>query len=163
VQSPKCGNGNEPLDKVGAITVLGLVLDRLALVLALVLGLVLDRLALVLGLVLGLVLDQRRRRASGSAPARRPLLTVAAPPGGSRAARAPAVTTYAPSTGSRAVAVTRTTTVPDRPDGSRSVAQDCSRAPLRSVIRRAAAHGWPATPMPAAAASAARSAAASTR
>ncbi len=30
VQSPKCGNGNEPLDKAGAITVLDLVLRRLA-------------------------------------------------------------------------------------------------------------------------------------
>jgi DEAD/DEAH box helicase domain-containing protein len=29
VQSPKCGNGNEPLDKAGAIKVLRLVLARL--------------------------------------------------------------------------------------------------------------------------------------
>ena len=30
VQSPKCGNGNDPLDKDGAVQVLRLVLDRLA-------------------------------------------------------------------------------------------------------------------------------------
>jgi len=30
VQSPKCGNGNEPLDKAGAILVLDAVLGRLA-------------------------------------------------------------------------------------------------------------------------------------
>jgi DEAD/DEAH box helicase domain-containing protein len=30
VQSPKCGNGNNPLDKAGAVTVLGLMTDALA-------------------------------------------------------------------------------------------------------------------------------------
>ena len=30
VQSPKCGNGNDPLDKAGAIVVLDVVLTRLA-------------------------------------------------------------------------------------------------------------------------------------
>ena len=30
VQSPKCGNGNDPLDKDGAVRILDLVLDRLA-------------------------------------------------------------------------------------------------------------------------------------
>jgi len=29
VQSPKCGNGNSPLDKAGALVVLGLILQRL--------------------------------------------------------------------------------------------------------------------------------------
>ncbi|MDQ1743062.1 MAG: hypothetical protein QOE23_1401 [Pseudonocardiales bacterium] len=82
---------------------------------------------------------------------------------GRRPAREREVKVLAPNCGKPTVRRRITATVPLRPDGSSCAVQDVSVALLAVAIRVAAAHGGPARPICSAAASAARSAARSSR